>query len=200
MYLALFSFHLLPKLAITLSMLPEAGAISYFDWFRTLNRLELSAHDMYDAGFWGPQLGPVNCLCILQLSFFLHECSGGKALFFRLSKSRIFYVSEEIYKLIRNTNWNKLQIFFGRIPFCKSFLNPSINAKHSVWKKVCSRHSSCRKFAFCVWKFELGDEMAHWRLTNCPFSFDNWSAADKQGTHMQRKWKRERENCTKNTL
>ena len=141
MYLALFSFHLSPKLAITLSMLPEAGAISYFDWFRTLNRLELSAHDMYDAGFWGPQLGPVNCLCILQLSFFLHECSGGKALFFRLSKSRIFYVSEEIYKLIRNTNWNKLQIFFGRIPFCKSFLNPSINAKDSVWKKVCSRQS-----------------------------------------------------------
>ena len=70
MYLALFSFHLSPKLAITLSMLPEAGAISYFDWFRTLNRLELSAHDMYDAGFWEPQLGPVNCLCILQLSFF----------------------------------------------------------------------------------------------------------------------------------
>ena len=70
MYLALFSFHLSPKLAITLSMLPEAGAISYFDWFRTLNRLELSAHDMYDAGFWEPQLGPVNCLCILQLFLF----------------------------------------------------------------------------------------------------------------------------------
>ena len=122
MYLALFSFHLSPKLAITLSMLPEAGAISYFDWFRTLNRLELSAHDMYDAGFWGPQLGPVNCLCILQLSFFLHECSGGKALFFRLSKSRIFYVSEEIYKLIRNTNWNKLQ---------KSFLGAFLSANHS---------------------------------------------------------------------
>ena len=58
MYLALFSFHLSPKLAITLSMLPEAGAISYFDWFRTLNRLELSAHDMYDAGLLGASIGP----------------------------------------------------------------------------------------------------------------------------------------------
>ena len=68
MYLALFSFHLSPKLAITLSMLPEAGAISYFDWFRTLNRLELSADDMYDTGFWA-SIGP--CQLFVYLTTFL---------------------------------------------------------------------------------------------------------------------------------
>ena len=81
----------------------------------------------------------LSTVCVFYNYFFLHECSGGKALFFRLSKSRIFYVSEEIYKLIRNPNWNKLQIFFGRIPFCKSFLNP-IMQKFGLETKVENLH------------------------------------------------------------
>ena len=108
MYLALFSFHLSPKLAITLSMLPEAGAISYFDWFRTLNRLELSAHDMYDAGFWGPQLGPVNCLCILQLSFFF---SMTILLYFYIVN--VFVTNNEVNLLYSKTIWTFCQFNVG---------------------------------------------------------------------------------------